>query len=86
MTGSERRRFVVSALEQANVLAIRTHPARAAFLDGAADIEFSDLAMDSLARMELCIFIEVNARIEITPDQLNGISSLAGLEKMLAGR
>jgi hypothetical protein len=72
------RQFVLDALEQAGVVGIRNHPKREAFLAGAGDISFKDLEMDSLARMELCIYIEVNAGIEIGPDQLDEAASLSG--------
>lgn len=84
MSVTNARQFVVDAAGKANVIGVRSHPNLQAFLDGAGDVNFSDLEMDSLARMELCISIEVGTGVEITPDQLDEIKSLAGLvEKIL---
>lgn len=80
------RQFVLDALEQAGVLGIGNHPQREAFLAGAGDISFKDLEMDSLARMELCIYIEVNSGIEIAPDQLDKVTSLSGLLSLIENR
>jgi hypothetical protein len=79
---TEVRQFIVGALKQANVLGLRPQD-RDAFLAGKGDVDFSQLEMDSLARMELCICIEVGTGVEITPDQLDDIKSLAGLAKIL---
>ena len=78
------RQFILDALEQASVPSIRDHEGRAAFLDGKGDVNFDALELDSLARMELCIYIEVNTGIELTPDQLDKIKSLEGLARALA--
>jgi len=83
MTSADSKKFVLNALERANILGIRKHPKRADFLDGKSDIDFSELEMDSLARMELCIYIEVAKGIEIAPDQFDEIRSLARLAEIL---
>jgi hypothetical protein len=79
----EARQLVVDALDRANAIGIRSHPERAAFLEGKGDIAFNQLEMDSLARMELCIALEVRTGIEVMPEQLDEIGSLARLADML---
>lgn len=83
MSVTNVRKFLVDTVRNANALGIRSHPNLQAFLDGAGDVNFDELEMDSLARMEMCISIEVNTGIEISPDQLDKIKSLAGLAEIL---
>ena len=83
MTTRETRQFIIEALERANVVGIRSHPARTAFLEGSGDINFDQLEMDSLARMELSIAIEVSTGRELASDQLESLKSLATLAAML---
>lgn len=83
MSSPATRRFLLDALERASAVGIRKHPGRAAFLAGRADIEFGELEMDSLARMELCIAIEVRTGVEMPSEQLEEIGSLARLAEIL---
>jgi acyl carrier protein len=80
------RQFVIEALEHAGVFSIRDEKIRTAFLNGTSEVNFKTLEMDSLARMELCIYIELNAGIELTPDQLEEIKTLECLARILAVR
>ena len=85
MTQDNIRQFVLDALEHA-CPSIRDHTGLTAFLNETGDINFDAIEMDSLARMELCIYIEVNTGMELTPDQLDEIASLEGLAHALANR
>lgn len=84
MSVTNARQFVADAVRKANIIGIRSHPNFQAFLEGTGDVNFGDLEMDSLARMELCISIEIGTGVEITPDQLDEIKSLAELVKRIS--
>lgn len=73
------RRIVVEALRQASVHTIEEGDRVRRFLRGEADFSFDELELDSLARMEVCIAIEVKTGISIAPDELEPIGTVAGL-------
>jgi hypothetical protein len=79
----QSRRLVVAALEHASVQGIHDHPGREAFLAGLGDISLKELAFDSLAQMEFCIYTELEAGIEVTPDRLQEARTLVGLARLL---
>ena len=79
------RRLAISALK-ANPLAIFTGEQQARLDDPAFDVRFTDLGMDSLARMELSIWLELEQGIAITESELRLLDSLSGLEEFLALR
>lgn len=66
------RLLVLQALRDAQVAPASYQ----AFSENQADIRFDALDMDSLARMEFCISLELNASASIAPDQLDDIGSL----------
>ena len=80
------RRLIVSALTEANVRPVAGDASMQSFLNGAGDIKFKDVEMDSLARMEFCISIEVHSGVSIAPDALGEIESLARLAEMIEAR
>ena len=86
MSSPKTRQFVLDALERANAVGIRKHPKRGDFLAGIGDIGFDEIEMDSLARMELGIAIEVSTGKEVAPEQLQDMKSLAGLAEFLENR
>jgi acyl carrier protein len=47
------------------------------------DILFDDLGMDSLAKMELSIWLEIEYGIELNEDELENLKSLNGLTDYL---
>jgi acyl carrier protein len=77
--------MLVEALETANIFELRNNGWAQEFLAGTRDVAFGDLDMDSLAAMELCIAIEVNAGVSILPDDLPKIGTLAGLVTRIGG-
>lgn len=85
MNAMEVRGIVVEALTQANAIGIDDHPDREAFLAGKVDISLDDLEIDSLARMEFCIYLELNFGVEVTPNELEGITSVEGLASLIKG-
>ena len=77
------RQFILDALDRATASGIRSPERRAAFLAGTDDIRFDEIEMDSLARMELCIAIELKSGIELPSERLDEIGTLARLAEML---
>ncbi len=69
------RDLVLRALREAHV----APAAYRAFVQDGADVRFDAMEMDSLARMEFCISLELNADISIAPEQLEEIGSLGQL-------
>jgi len=68
--------MIVGALAAADVHAMRDRALAPAFLEGRRDIRFTDLDMDSLAVMELCIAIEVNSGVSLVPEDLLKMATL----------
>jgi acyl carrier protein len=86
VTDHQIRATILDALAYASVFAVRDTGVSDAFLAGTRDITFTDLQMDSLATMELCIALEVNAGISIVPDELQTIGSLQRLVDAVRSR
>ncbi|BBK34873.1 phosphopantetheine binding protein [Stella humosa] len=83
------RRVLVDALEIGGVAAIHEPAIRDPFLAGTADITLERLEMDSLAKMELCIAVEVETGVSLTPDDLLAYATLGQLVQQIgrqAGR
>lgn len=79
MTEREIRLMLVEAMLSASVFGVRDGGWTDAFLAGTRDIAMSDLQMDSLGAMELCIAVEVNTGVEIVPDELARMATLGTL-------
>lgn len=75
------RQVLVDGLEIGSVALIYEPSVRAPFLAGAADVPLEQLEMDSLARMELCIAIEVETGVALTPDDLAAYATLGDLAR-----
>ena len=50
------------------------------------EVPLDALDMDSLAEMEVCIAIEVNAGVSILPEQLRKIGTLGRLVALIQGQ
>jgi hypothetical protein len=83
MTEQQIRAMLVDALEYASVIALRDKNLTAGFLAGTGEVPIAALDMDSLAEMELCIAIEVNAGVSIVPDRLRKIGTLGRLVTLI---
>ena len=59
---------------------------RDAFLAGESAVPMAELEMDSLAKMELCIAIEVGTGVSLAPEELERYGSLAALVDDVASR
>jgi acyl carrier protein len=79
MTFDEAREHIVSAIAASSK--VLAEPRFAAAASKAMDIEFSDLALDSLAAMEICMDIEERAGIAIDLGDLAIHSSINALAK-----
>ena len=80
------RMVVIDGLEAGAVRQASRTEFRDAFLDGSVDIELAKLAMDSLAKMELCIAIEVGTGVSLAPEDLDRHETLAALVAEIARR
>lgn len=76
MTDGEIRKIIADALLYAAVPLFRGSDREREFVEGRADILFSELDIDSLAAMELCIALEANAGASILPQDLAKLKSL----------
>lgn len=87
MTGASHSylQLAVAAL-QANPMVLFTETQIAGLEDPSFDISFSELEMDSLARMELSIWLEVEHGLEVTEGELEDVRSLQGLSRLLQSR
>ena len=86
MNDREIRQILADGLEAGAVHQVNDVSTREAFLAGTRDLTFEELEMDSLAKMELCIAIEVNAGVSIVPDELRRIESLEALVALIQAR
>ena len=72
------RQLAIKAL-QANPYIFSISKYQARLNDPSFDITFEQLGMDSLARMELSIWLEVECRFEVTEAEITEMNSLVGL-------
>lgn len=80
------RQAIVDGLEAGGVGLIGEKRTRDAFLAGGADLTQAELGMDSLARMELCIAIELSTGISLVPEELGRYRTLGELAREIEGR
>jgi acyl carrier protein len=73
------RAVLVEGLEAGAISEISRVAVRDPFLAGELDLELAALAMDSLAKMELCIAIEVGTGVSLAPEELDRYRSLGAL-------
>jgi acyl carrier protein len=78
LTEQEVRNVISAALQYASVPDFAGSARQARFLAG-DDVRFDELEIDSLAAMELCIAIELELGVSITPADLPEIGSLVAL-------
>jgi acyl carrier protein len=76
------KEIVIRAL-LANPLIFSTQEALSKLVYAEIDSSFVDLGMDSLGRMELSIWLEVEFDLEVTESQIQEISSVAKLANFL---
>lgn len=83
---SKLRMAVVRGLRMGAVERVFSQEARDAILEGRSNPTLAELGLDSLARMELCIAIEVDTGVSIAPDTLDHYATIDDLVADLARR
>jgi hypothetical protein len=83
MNAEKSRLIVVDALHVANVPGLKNHSGLDSFIAGVGDVELSTMDLDSLGKMEFCIYLEIHHGISIVPDKLNEFKTLAILAKYI---
>ena len=78
------REKVVAAIMANPVVVPDSLELMARIQDAAGDCTFEELAFDSLARMEFCIFLECEFGISITSGSLENHPSIAAMARHLA--
>ena len=86
MTETEIRQLVAEALAYASIPNFQGSATERAFLAATAEVPFSELEIDSLAAMEICIAIEANIGTSILPNELAGIETLSDLVRSIQGK
>lgn len=86
MNDTNRARALAIEALQANPLAIFSDEHRARLWEPGFDVSFEELGLDSLGRMELSIWLELEQGIGVTEVEVQAMKSLAGLEAFLAAR
>lgn len=76
------RKLAIRAL-QANPSVIFLKKHLAGLSDPSFEVSFEELAMDSLARMELSIWLEIECGIKVTEVAIMEMKSLAGLTEFI---
>jgi acyl carrier protein len=56
------------------------------FLAGELDVDLARLVMDSLARMEFCIAIELSTGVTLLPTQLAELATTDAVERCIRGQ
>jgi hypothetical protein len=80
------RTAVLDGLSAGAVWQAKRATFRDAFLAGDAPVPMAELEMDSLAKMELCIAIEVGTGVSLAPEELDRYGTLGALVEDVARR
>ena len=86
MDARKVREALIEGLEAGGISQACQVSFRGPFLDGTRDATFAELDLDSLARMEVCIAIEVALGISLAPEELQRYRSLGALVDDLTAR
>lgn len=86
MDGRAIRQSMVDGLDAGGVAKLGDRRLRAAFLAGECDVTLAELDMDSLARMELCIAIELGTGVSLAPEELDAYATLGALARDVEAR
>jgi len=80
------RLAILEALQAAGATDNLAEAERKAFVDDGAHLDLSGLGMDSLARMEFCIALELSLGVTLLPAQLALLESTAAVERFILER
>jgi acyl carrier protein len=78
------REHLFEALETAGVSDRLGEARRSAFVEDAVSLKLSELDMDSLARMEFCIAIELSLGVTLLPAQLEELDTTDAIERFIS--
>jgi acyl carrier protein len=81
MTEDDAKGLIVEAFESANITMYKAGSSLEEAILGDNDVDLSVFDIDSLASMEICISIEVNSGISISPAELEKITSVKQLAR-----
>jgi len=84
MDRAQLRIALFDALQAANVPEAFDEDLRRSFLDEGKDVDLSQLEMDSLARMEFCIAVELSLGVTLLPRQVQELGSTGAIERFVA--
>lgn len=73
------RQAILDGLEAASVLGFGLVGQRDRYLAGELDYTLAELELDSLARMEICIAIEIGTGVSLAPEELDRYETLSAL-------
>jgi acyl carrier protein len=79
VTEIELRKIIAAALEDGGCYALRDRGWTDEFLAGQRSVALSEIDIDSLAIMELCIALEVETGYSMLPDELLSAGSLSAV-------
>ena len=80
------RLAILEALQAAGATDNLGEPERKAFVEEGAHLDLSGLGMDSLARMEFCIAIELSLGVTLLPAHFALLDSTAAVERFIVDR
>jgi polyketide synthase 7 len=80
------RALLAEGVRQNPIAVVSDSALLARLADPAADCAFDELGFDSLARMELCIWLQIEAGLEVTEGEVLDHPSVAALAAHLAAR
>jgi acyl carrier protein len=80
------RALVAEGVRQNPIVVVSDRSLLARLADPVADCSFEELGFDSLARMELCIWMQIEAGLEVTEGEVLDHPSVAALAAHLAAR
>ena len=86
MNERDIRRILADGLEAGAEHRVNDVRIRESFLAGTRDLSFAELEMDSLAKMELCIAIEVGTGVSLAPEELGRFAAIGEIVTMLRKR
>jgi acyl carrier protein len=83
---ARERSWIVEATKSVTLHGRRDQELRSRLEDSASDCTFEELHFDSLARMELCIWMQTEAGVELDESEILAHPSVNALAAYLAGK
>lgn len=80
------RALLAEGVRQNPIAVVSDAALLARLADPGSDCSFDELGFDSLARMELCIWLQIEARLEVTEGEVLDHPSIGALAAHLALR